>query len=136
MTTPDAEPGPGPDAQGASVPYEDEDRFAYEWTRRAAELQDAGRIVARASVVRDVLGTVVTGPCPRCGHHLVDHQVGAAAFEEAFLGDDVEAAAAAIDVERVVVTCGCERDHEGRPTNAVPAGCGISFAVLAEVEER
>jgi hypothetical protein len=129
------EPTPAPDGQEDDLPYKAEDPPAYIWTHRAAELRDQGRIVASATLVNGVLGTTVAGPCPRCGHRFVDQQVSHAVVgHPGVLGDEVDAGSVA-DVERVVVTCDCRRTHRGRPSGAKPQGCGISYAVLAEVDE-
>ncbi|HMJ79183.1 MAG TPA: hypothetical protein VK507_24575 [Iamia sp.] len=123
------------------LPYETAKPLAYEWTDRAADMQDEGVLVAVAVTTDGVVGTTVRGPCPRCAHRIEDQQVdtvvmgGAVAVLGADASEvpDVGAApdALALALVRVVVTCSCGQEHPGRPDD-VTAGCGISFAVLAD----
>ncbi|WP_018685266.1 hypothetical protein [Actinokineospora enzanensis] len=102
---------------------------AFEWTERAFELVRAREIAVRTVVSDGVVSAVLAGPCPRCGHHLVDRQVGSAVTE-------VRAAGAAVGPRVMVldISCGCGQPHDGAPDHVT--GCGVAFRVQLTLDEE
>ncbi|MFI5496792.1 hypothetical protein [Actinoplanes sp. NPDC051859] len=103
---------------------------AFEWTERAFHLVAAGTVVVRTVEVGGVVSAELSGPCPRCGHHLIDRQVGSAVTE-------VRGAAGVGAGPRSVVldvSCGCGRPHPNAPEQVT--GCGVAFRVQLTMDEE
>lgn len=108
-------------AEGADVPYQA--TTAFRWTERAFHLIESGGMQADMAVGEGVVTATVGGPCPRCGHPLVDRQVGQAVTP-------VRGGHSAEPLLRTVVidvSCGCGEPHAGAPEQAT--GCGVAFRV-------
>jgi hypothetical protein len=107
---------------------------AFEWTERAFELQEEGRLHVKVNVLADVLSTSVWGECPRCSHPLGDRQVHTALVNETpdSRGGEQPTPADVPAVVVVDVTCGCDTRHDEAADDVV--GCGASFRL--ELEAR
>lgn len=102
--------------------------FDYSWTLKAYDLLVEEKIKAEVRIVDNVEVSVVSGPCPRCGHEFTDSQVHTAVTERGTLGvDPVES-----EVREIDLWCDCGREHPGRPETG--KGCGIAYRVIATVQ--
>lgn len=103
----------------------------FEWTERAFEYLEQGKLSAEVRVRDGVISTRVWGNCPRCGGQLDDRQVHSAVTNVLGSSRGVEAmpgpGPAVVPVD---VTCGCGRVHDGAPEEKT--GCGVSFRVEFE----
>lgn len=112
----------------ADLPYEVDAPNAYEWTRRAFELLQAGELSAALRERRGVRSAVAEGTCPRCIHDVDFTQIMDAVTGESMttLGD--REAAADDEYQQLTVACRCRGEHPGRP-KGTERGCGINFRV-------
>jgi hypothetical protein len=111
----------------ADVPWE---RLAdFEWTEKALDLLESGRLHADVQFLDGILSTRVYGECPRCTGTLDDRQVHTAVANvwggpgRGQTGDEPS-------VLTVDVTCGCGRTHKDASTGIT--GCGVSFRIELE----
>jgi len=76
----------------------------------------------------DAPGFVVSGPCPRCDHHLVDRRALLA-----LAGMSGTRGGSGDTPETVIldITCGCGTAHQGAPEGVT--GCGASFRLQMEL---
>lgn len=100
-----------------------------QWTTQAYHLLMDGRLQVFPRGGKDAPGFLVTGPCPRCDHHLVDRRAllaltgmsgtrgGSGGAPERFILD---------------ITCGCGTTHQGAPEGVT--GCGASFRIEMDVQ--
>ncbi|MBT2482966.1 hypothetical protein [Streptomyces sp. ISL-94] len=98
---------------------------AYEWTERAFRLLEAEQLTVTEHGAPAAAGFVVSGPCPRCEHHIVDRRAFVALTGMGGGGRDGGTDA----TEAVVldVSCGCGTAHQDAPEGVT--GCGASFRI-------
>ncbi len=101
----------------------------FRWTERAFALLDSQDLRILPHEAGGAPCFVVTGPCPRCDHHLVDRQVTAALT--GLSGPSRGEGGEAVKVVSLDVTCSCGNAHQNAPQGAT--GCGVSFRIEAEV---
>ncbi|MGW0615875.1 hypothetical protein [Streptomyces sp. NPDC002788] len=97
----------------------------FRWTERAFEFLETGDLTVTPYAGGGAPCFVVSGPCPRCGHHLVDRQVTTALTGlsgPSRGGEGEQPAAVMLDV-----TCSCGTEHGNAPAGAI--GCGASFRI-------
>ncbi|NWF27310.1 hypothetical protein HW130_13680 [Streptomyces sp. PKU-EA00015] len=98
----------------------------FEWTERAFRLLESQQLTVSRHGAGDVPGYVVSGPCPRCGHHFTDRQVLVALA--GLSGPDRQEHGGVVPAAVVLdVTCGCGSAHDDAPEGT--AGCGASFRI-------
>lgn len=103
----------------------------YQWTERAFTLLTSADLTVERHVAGGAPYFVVTGPCPRCGHHFADRQVTAALTGLA--GPSRGEGSDAADVVFLDLTCSCGTAHQDAPQGAT--GCGVSFRIGIETAE-
>lgn len=104
---------------------------AFEWTEKAFDDMESGRLKAEATVRDGVLSSRVWGRCPRCYGQLDDRQVHTAVTNTLAGGTrGSDTPADEPDLVAIDVSCGCGRTHPGGPTGKT--GCGVSFRVELE----
>ncbi len=145
MTSESPSPAPETPAPGAGttpLAFEIENSLDYEWTDRAYEFLNDGRLTA---VYDDssVPVVVVDGLCPRCEHSFSVTKVSwASAVGRGVLGDSATeqteespadrhalASSSSIEYVEVDVLCECAADHPGRNEAGKMHGCGIAFRI-------
>lgn len=111
-----------------------EDTAAFEWTEKAFELLEDERLTATVTAGDGVFTVVTDGECPRCGHRLLDRQVGSAVtgLEVGVRNSAAHQESAPVVV--VDVTCGCGHTHPDAPDNTT--GCGVSFRIELVADEN
>jgi hypothetical protein len=119
MTSDHAEP---------NVSYETSAPNAYQWTDKAYDLLQAGRLTASVHTKAGIQTATVEGDCPHCHHDVNYRQVFDAVAGEPLstLGERTTG----IDVGYVplTVSCQCTEFHKGRP-DKIDHGCGINFRI-------
>ncbi|MDO0924645.1 hypothetical protein QQY24_04140 [Streptomyces sp. TG1A-8] len=99
-----------------------------QWTNRAYRMLLDRRPTVSRRGGDGVPGLVVSGPCPRCEHHLVDRRVLLALTG---LGATRGGSAGAPETVVLDVTCGCGSTHQDAPEGVT--GCGASFRIELEL---
>lgn len=106
----------------------------FEWTKRAFELLGENELTATTYWSAGIASVVIAGPCPRCGHDLVDRQVGVvvAGLSNGAPRSGIDARHGSNPPPTLVVdvTCGCGLVHEGAAETVT--GCGVSFRIELE----
>ncbi|MGW7051167.1 hypothetical protein [Streptomyces sp. NPDC054887] len=97
----------------------------FRWTERAFELLGTRELTVTPYEGGGASCFVVSGRCPRCGHHLVDRQVTTALT--GLSGPSRGADSGQPPAVTLDVTCGCGSEHGNAPAGAI--GCGASFRI-------
>ncbi|RLK58770.1 hypothetical protein [Actinokineospora cianjurensis] len=101
-----------------------EDTADFEWTVRAFEALEGGRLHGKVFTADGVVSTHVWGRCPRCAHPLDDRQVHTAVITGPSREADAQDEPPALAVD---IACQCGHPHPQAPDGV--AGCGVSFRV-------
>lgn len=98
---------------------------SYEWTERAFRLLEAGHLRVTEHGVPAAPAFVVSGPCPRCDHHIVDRRafVALTGMGGGSRGGESDSAEAVV----LDVSCGCGTAHQEAPEGVT--GCGAGFRI-------
>ncbi|WP_367127332.1 hypothetical protein [Saccharothrix sp. HUAS TT1] len=109
------------------VPYQR--TTAFTWTERAFALIESRELAVRTVVTDGIVAATVAGSCPRCGHHLVDNQVGTAVTPVRSVGVPDAPPTVVLDV-----SCGCGLPHTDAPEHVT--GCGVGFRVQLTLQDQ
>jgi hypothetical protein len=116
------------------LPYERNRPNAFEWTDKAFDLLDEGRLHGRVDRLAELEVATVVGVCPRCEHTFrfesSRHAVGTG-------GRTLESDDSTIDPNEFVpveVRCQCKSDHDGRHDSE--KGCGILFRIEVRPDQH
>ncbi|KAB1988308.1 hypothetical protein [Streptomyces triticiradicis] len=97
----------------------------FRWTQRAFDLLQEELLTVDPHEAGGAPCFVISGPCPRCEHHMTDRQVTTALAGLA--GPDRGAEGRPSAEVLLDVTCGCVGEHGNAPEGKV--GCGASFRI-------
>jgi hypothetical protein len=114
----------------SAKPYNTDSPLSMEWTKKALELLNAGKISVEVINQKGVRIVEVDGICPYCEDPL-HYTDSLTAVTEGSPGDLPEGGDGVGDggptYEELTVTCGCGEQHAGDPKKGT--GCGTSFRV-------
>lgn len=102
-----------------------------DWDRKAAAMAADGRLLRSDSKSERVSSVRIDGPCPRCGDEF--SQTRALTLPSSSIRGSTQTTLTA-PIAWADFLCDCKVAHPGAPGNQ--RGCGLSFSLLAQSEER